>query len=172
MTDKITGSCLCGAVRYEITGKPEMMGRCHCRDCQKATGSAYFPMVAAFKEKIKITGEYKEHEKPGDSGKCVRRYFCKICGSMVFDHSDAFPHILAVFAGTLDKPELFKPVMDIWTSSAQHWDVLDKKSLKFAKNPGLAVRVFGAVYSFLSKPIDKIKYSLERKNINATAEGE
>ena len=39
------GGCACGAIRYSCAGKPHYMGNCHCRDCQRATGAAYFPAI-------------------------------------------------------------------------------------------------------------------------------
>jgi hypothetical protein len=44
MPAKVTGGCACGAIRYEVTADPIVMFNCHCRDCQKATGSGYTPV--------------------------------------------------------------------------------------------------------------------------------
>ncbi len=52
----LTGGCLCGAVRYECAAEPLFIGNCHCRDCQRSTGSAYVPALAVPARALKITG--------------------------------------------------------------------------------------------------------------------
>ena len=46
MSSSLTGGCQCGAVRYECAAEPLFTGNCHCRDCQRSTGSAYVPALA------------------------------------------------------------------------------------------------------------------------------
>ena len=135
MIDKMQGGCLCGAVRYEITAEPEAMGKCHCIDCQKATGSAYFPFVVVKEDALKVTGNFAEHESTGSSGKKVWRHFCKTCGSSVFNNGEYFAGTKAVHAGTLDNPKQFKPVVDIWVSQAVSWDILSPETAKVDGNP-------------------------------------
>src|SRR4051812_44282460 len=49
------GGCVCGAIRYECTAEPIMMFNCHCRDCQRTTGSAFTPVVYVPAKGFKIT---------------------------------------------------------------------------------------------------------------------
>jgi len=68
MAAPFSGGCTCGAVRYECSAEPLMMGNCHCRDCQRASGGPFVSIVAVPKDALKITGEVKYHEVKADSG--------------------------------------------------------------------------------------------------------
>ena len=130
---KITGGCSCGAVRYEIAADPVFMLNCHCRDCQRATGSAYAPVVVVPRNATKISGELKYFKVVGDSGKYVERGFCPKCGSRVNGNLERFPDVVGFLAGSLDDPALHKPGMDLFTASAHHWDHMAPHLQKFAK---------------------------------------
>jgi hypothetical protein len=70
------GGCACGAIRYECTAPPLYMGNCHCRDCQRETGSAFAPTIGVAATALAITqGEPKYHTVTADSGNPVRRGF-------------------------------------------------------------------------------------------------
>jgi hypothetical protein len=84
MTIGFTGGCMCGAIRYECEAEPIAMGNCHCRDCQRATGSGFAAAVLVPISAVKISGEVKYHEVTGDSGAIVRRGFCSNCGARLF----------------------------------------------------------------------------------------
>ena len=58
----IKGGCMCGAVRYECGGDPLYMFNCHCRDCQRYSGSAYFAVLGVPRSTLKVTGQVKFHE--------------------------------------------------------------------------------------------------------------
>ena len=60
-----TGGCLCGAVRYTVDAKPDLVGVCHCRDCQRFTGSAYSFLVVVPQTALKIDGTTKTYASPG-----------------------------------------------------------------------------------------------------------
>lgn len=79
-----TGGCLCGAVRYECSARPVFMGNCHCRDCQRTTGTAYVAAVLVPREAVAITGEVKQFDVKADSGQTFSRRFCPDCGSRLF----------------------------------------------------------------------------------------
>lgn len=118
----LTGGCLCGAVRYEISGDILMSGNCHCRNCQRHTGGAFAELIVLKQGSIQITaGETTTFTHPGDSGKFVYRRGCAVCGSGIVIDYDVTPDLTALMAGTLDDPSAFTPVWNIYTASRQPW---------------------------------------------------
>jgi hypothetical protein len=116
----ITGSCLCGAVRYEIRGRASPITICHCSQCRKFHGAAG-PYATCRREKIAIEGStlrwYRSSER-------VRRGFCGECGSSLFwDRQDrAF---LEIAAGTIDTPIEARVNAHIYVGSRAGWEHLD-----------------------------------------------
>lgn len=117
----ITGGCLCRAVRYTVTAAPIAAGICWCRLCQylgagSSTVNVCFPSKA-----VTITGEPRDFLCIADSGNRIHRQFCGNCGTPLFSAAEARPHLIFARAGTLDDPEIAKPMMTIWTSQAPSW---------------------------------------------------
>ncbi len=129
-----TGGCLCGNVRYECSAAPIVMGNCHCRDCQRATGTAFAAAILVPRDAVTITGEAKYYEVTGDSGNRVGRGFCPTCGSRLFS-KPPIPELMGIMAGSLDEPGEFQPSMDCYTASAQPWDCMNPELPKFAQFP-------------------------------------
>jgi hypothetical protein len=100
------GGCLCGRVRYAVTGQPVRVTNCYCRFCQRATGSTHMfePIwrVGAFS----ITGGIpKTYALTSDgSGKRVFVHFCQDCGTKLYLSFERFPDVVGVYGGTLDEP--------------------------------------------------------------------
>ena len=135
MPNTAHGSCLCGAVRYECMAEPVFSLNCHCLDCQRASGSAYLPVLMVPAVALTVVGEVREYAKKGDRGFVARRSFCPVCGSQLFGRSDAMPDWIGLRAGTLDDPSRYRPQADIYTRSAQAWDVLAPETAKFDTLP-------------------------------------
>ena len=131
----ITGGCLCGRVRYTVTGEPAFSGLCHCRNCQRYTGSAFETLIAFPAASVSVQGELKTYDDTGDSGQPVHRRFCPNCGSGVVNEVDVLPGVTIVLAGTLDDPAAFKPTMDVYWSSAQPWVHTSSERTRFPKMP-------------------------------------
>jgi hypothetical protein len=136
MSTPMTGGCLCGAVRYEISGEPAMQAICHCSHCQKQAGSAFSTIVGVPEAALTITAgaptSYLDH---GESGKAVERQFCETCGSPLFSIVEGAPGMTFVKSGTLDDSSFFQPTMQFWTRSKQNWvDIGDVAA--FEANPG------------------------------------
>lgn len=129
-----TGGCMCGNVRYECSAEPILMGNCHCRDCQRATGTAFAAGILIPRNAVTITGDVKYYDVIGDSGGIISRGFCPNCGSQLFT-KPSIRELMGILAGSLDDPSWFQPGMDLYTSSAQSWDYMNPGLPKFAKLP-------------------------------------
>lgn len=130
-----TGGCACGAIRYACEGEPTLMFNCHCRDCQRASGSAYAAITVFPKTAVAVVGEPRWFVATGGSGKRIERGFCEICGNPVGVKLEAVPHVLGLPAASLDDPTMFKPAMDLFTSSAHPWDAMDPERPKRPRGP-------------------------------------
>src|SRR5258706_12718282 len=104
MAGKIPGGCLCGAVRYESAAVPAFAGNCHCRDCQKASGGAYVPLLALPAKAVTITGEGKFFDVKGESGNIMTRGFCPTCGTRVLGKASGMQGLAVISAGSSDDP--------------------------------------------------------------------
>ena len=117
----ITGGCLCGQVRFRASGAPIRGHLCHCRDCQRFTGSAFaagmmFPGAA-----VSFDGERAVFAVTGRSGHDVLRHFCPRCGSGVAVTGAVLRDIVVLQAGTFDDSTQYRPTTEIFTESAMPW---------------------------------------------------
>ena len=136
MPAPFSGGCLCGAIRYESRAEPLFSINCHCRDCQRTTGTAYAPVLAVPRDALSISqGEPTYYTSQSDSGETVSRGFCPECGSGIFSKLSANPDIVGLKAASLDDPSWFRPTVDIYTDSAQPWDVMNPDLPKVPKMP-------------------------------------
>ncbi len=104
------GGCLCGNLRYNVRSEPLRVTYCHCRFCQRATGSAYLVEPIFDKRDFQITtGEPKIYrQKSAGSGKQVFVHFCDNCGTKIHFSFERFPEIIGLFAGTFDDPNWYE----------------------------------------------------------------
>ena len=109
-----------------------VMFNCHCRDCQKTTGSGYTPVFYVPAKGFKITkGTPKYYETKSEMVGENIRGFCPDCGSRLFGGKTDFGQ--GITAGSLDDPSVFKPQHELWTCDAQPWDAMDPQTPKFEK---------------------------------------
>ena len=123
MTDKRTGGCLCGSVRYDMPWPPKALVVCHCTDCQKQAGTAFSVVGVAGRDDLHVLGELQTFSHPGSSGETVNRKFCGNCGSPILTDTAAARDQGIIFfkAGTLDRIDDLAPSVHYWTRSAQPW---------------------------------------------------
>ncbi len=110
------GGCLCGSVRYRITGEPLSAGYCHCRMCQRAAGAPVVAWVAFRREDFHfVKGEADSFQA---SARAIRR-FCPHCGTaLTFEYSGSTETVDVTIASLDDATE---PVYQMWSSSRQPW---------------------------------------------------
>lgn len=132
---RIEGGCLCGAIRYGSDAEPALVAACHCRACQRATGSGHTYNVGVPVASVSLTGDVKRYTAPGGSGKAVSRLFCPECGSQLMIEASLFAGLYLIAAGTLDDPAIVEPGIHIWTSSAAPWDQPPADATAFPQLP-------------------------------------
>jgi hypothetical protein len=115
----LTGSCLCGAVAYEVDGELGPIVHCHCETCRKAHGSAFSSVSSVPREKFRwVRGEDVLGGFESSPGKT--RHFCTRCGSQVIAERAGQPNVL-LRLGCLDTRVSDAPKMHIWRSDGASW---------------------------------------------------
>jgi len=119
-----TGSCLCGAVRYEIRGDIGPGFYCHCARCRKASGSAFASnAVVALDHFVVTAGSDALKTFVAETG--LHRSFCGLCGSPIISRREGLPQV-RVRLGTLDTPLGQGPQAHIYVDSkADWWEIHD-----------------------------------------------
>lgn len=121
MSGKSAGSCLCGAVRFEVEGDFERFYLCHCERCRKDTGSAHAANLFATGARLRWRSGEENLRSFALPGTRHRRSFCAVCGSALPDlQMDGA--LLVVPAGSLDTPLALAPDAHIFTASRAGWD--------------------------------------------------
>jgi hypothetical protein len=113
----IEGRCLCGQVKYEISGDVGPIDFCHCSFCRRASGSAFASNATIMSASFElISGEAVLSEYESTPGKF--RSFCSNCGSPIYARVAAMPEVLRIRAGTLSSDPISRP--------SGHFDVESK----------------------------------------------
>lgn len=125
MSLKYSGQCLCGQIRYSVDVEPVLTGNCHCKDCQRSSGSAFIPAMIFPEQDVTVSGGVKYFESQADSGDIHKRGFCPNCGSQLFSRFSNTPGMLGIKAGTLNDASSYFPRLDFHVGSAAPWDVMN-----------------------------------------------
>jgi hypothetical protein len=123
----ITGRCLCGAVQYQVEGSPLYAVLCHCRDCQRASGTGHVPVMGMPKSSFTVLGETKSYALGHASGRSSIRHFCPTCGSLLFGTTEVAPEAVSIYVDTLDEPSVFQPEAVMFKRDRQKWSVTERR---------------------------------------------
>ncbi len=116
----LTGSCLCGQVRYAIDGKIGPAGYCHCAQCRKANGSAFAANAPVRTKYFRLlSGEETVREYESSPGKF--RAFCAHCGSPIYSRRTSEPDLRRIRLGSLDADPERRPLAHFWVGSKAAW---------------------------------------------------
>ncbi len=136
MTEVHEGGCLCGSVRYRTIGAPLMATICHCKFCQRRTGSAFSEPVFFRTDQIEFSGlplTTYEH-RSDESGRWLCMEFCPRCGTTLSWLAERRPGTRGINCGTFDDPDWVHSVRKhIWTRSAQRWITIPADAECFEK---------------------------------------
>ena len=115
------GGCLCGSVRFEITGPIRNIVYCHCSQCRKAQGSAFATNGIVRASDFKIVSETNVltgyEPTPGQA-----KYFCKICGSPILSKTESKPEQVRVRLGTIESDISERPLAHVFVTSKANWE--------------------------------------------------
>lgn len=129
----LAGGCACRDIRYKLAQAPLIVHACHCRDCQRITGSAFVINLWIERKFVEANHTAKSFGLTGGSGKPHDVFFCEKCGTYLWSFYHAAPgDALFVRAGTLDQPERVKPDVHIFTRSKLPWLQLPNDAPAFA----------------------------------------
>jgi hypothetical protein len=129
-----TGGCLCGAVRYTMTGAPSVQGHCYCADCRHVSGTGFMPFLAVTRDQVSVTGETFSHAATGRSGGKAVRHHCAACGGLVYGLGEDGPD-MRLYAGSLDDASRFKPEIAIFVKDRAPWALIPPGLTQFEEGP-------------------------------------
>ena len=123
------GGCLCGAVRYRISGPPSSSVVCHCASCRRASGAPTVAWVSVSRAQFQILAG---SPTVFDSSPGVRRQFCGRCGCALTYETAKSPDSIDITTVSLDDPNAFPPTADVWLEDKIPWQQTDAAIGKYA----------------------------------------
>jgi hypothetical protein len=122
MSKTYIGRCACGEVTYRLTSEPMFTNCCHCRDCQRETGSAFAINAVIEADRVEIlSGEPVVVTLPTNSGRPHDVYRCAKCQTALWSDYGRRGYLYFVRVGTLEDPTQIRPDAHIYTRSKQPW---------------------------------------------------
>jgi|SRR5687768_13049545 len=133
MSDSFDGSCTCGAIRYRMESRPMFVNCCHCRWCQRETGTAFALNALIEAERVSLlAGTPEPVETPSNSGKGQVIWRCPTCRVALWSNYGGLGDLVRfIRVGTLLEPDHFPPEAHIFTSSKQPWLALPPDTPSF-----------------------------------------
>ena len=119
MSDRnYNGGCQCGAIRYQITGKPIMAAICHCSMCRRANAAPVVAWAMFEQSQVSFTNA---RPKTYVSSSEAERGFCSTCGTQISFTAEYIPGLIDITVGSLDEPDSITPELHYWHSNHLAW---------------------------------------------------
>jgi hypothetical protein len=134
VADVLTGGCLCGGVRFELTEPPVSASYCHCTRCQKRTGTAASPQARIVPGSIRVTGDelVRVYEPPDGFPKA----FCSACGSALWSINPGTGQIASIRMSLFDDDPGVRPSYRQFTAYAAEWESIpDDRLPRYPERP-------------------------------------
>ena len=125
----LTGGCLCGGVRFEVTELLVVAGYCHCTRCQRRTGTASSVSARIAPGSLRVVGgeELVRSYDPPEWG--FAKVFCSACGSGLWSRSPDDPELISVRLGTFDGDPGIRPSYRQFVAYAAPWEAIPDDGL-------------------------------------------
>ena len=125
----LTGGCLCGAVRFEVTEPLVSSGYCHCTRCQRRTGTAASPGARIAPGSLRVlAGE--EHIRAYEPDEGFAKVFCTACGSSLWSRSQEDPDVFSIRLGAFDDDPGIRPTYRQFVAYAAPWEPIPDDGLE------------------------------------------
>jgi hypothetical protein len=125
----LTGGCLCGAVRFEVTEPLVSSGYCHCTRCQRRTGTAASPGARIAPGSLRVlAGE--EHIRAYEPEEGFAKVFCTACGSSLWSRSQEDPEVFSIRLGAFDDDPGIRPTYRQFVAYAAPWEPIPDDGLE------------------------------------------
>ena len=121
----LEGGCACGRVRYRLQSQPMFVHCCHCRECQRLTGSAFAVNALIETDRVeRLSGETEPTPTPAESGVPQIIHRCPVCRTALWSHYGGRLQLSFIRVGALDEPAALPPDIHIYTRSKLPWVAL------------------------------------------------
>ena len=129
-----TAQCHCGSLRAVVSGEPRINNLCHCRLCQRRTGSIIHAGAYFLKAEVRCEGPAKVYSRVGESGSEVRFHFCPECGSSVYWELEKAPEMLGIAVGCFADADFPAPTFSVFEEEGRHpWLGLPADIARFSR---------------------------------------
>lgn len=121
MSERRTASCACGQLRLTAAGEPLRVSICHCRQCQRRTGSPFGQQARFPKNAVEVHGRSRRFTRTADSGNEIVFYFCPDCGSTVYYEMQAVAGVYGIPVGCFADPSFPAPRVSVYEARKHGW---------------------------------------------------
>jgi len=129
---QLKGSCLCGAVHYQVSDEFVYSLICHCSQCRRATGAGNKPFAGIERGKLSLTQGGEAVMRYGDD--VTHDVHCARCGSLLYSDIGTGPYVHVTLGTLVDEPSI-RPAAHIFVGSKAAWDVITDGLPQFAEFP-------------------------------------
>jgi hypothetical protein len=129
------GGCQCNRVRYRADTTRARLIVCHCKECQRQSGSAFGMSLSTPSADFSVTGPLKSFERGSERGTRMVCHFCAECGTRIYHQPTHTSERVNIKAGTLDETGWLTPELHIWLRSKQPWTTVNEGAATHDEQP-------------------------------------
>ena len=119
--EDVKAHCQCGQLSVDLPDFTPAVVACHCKYCQRRSGSPFGVLAYYPAELLKIEGGAVRFERRADSGGSLETFFCGVCGSTVYARASKHPAMLGIAVGAVADPDFQRPMRSVWETTMHAW---------------------------------------------------